>query len=475
MATSSISGQVVGAIVEDTNNRRIAQEVLNLLRQDENFAKAIQQVNAVRDFVGSPESILGSIDTKHGEIAEHVEVGISNARSLIEGGEKVATFENVGRTSQADYLFNNLEVQSKFHNGINNTLGKGILGHLEKYPNFTNDGAFYHIPKDQFEVIQKVINGESVDGLSQSTINAIQKNVAEIESRTGLDFFDVVKPSVSDYSEVQQGAINNTLDSHENDLAARNEEIKDDIHDAHKANFIDGFKVTLSAAALAGGFTLTLGLYRHYKNGKNVFKGHLTEEDWRQLGVDTTKAAALGGVSAASIYFLTNYLEVSSPFAAAIVSASKGVLSLNADYLEGKISLSEFTNDGLLICSESAIVGLATFAGQTLIPVPMLGAVIGALAGHVFTSVLSDKSEVTVGMLKKQMNDFLSELDESTRETIDKLTSEFKMLGDLTSVAFDTKLNSSLLTRSIQLAHAHCVPDEKILKSVAEIDNYFLN
>lgn len=38
----------------------------------------------VRDFIASPNTILGSTGTKHGEIAEQVEVGVRNARQALE-------------------------------------------------------------------------------------------------------------------------------------------------------------------------------------------------------------------------------------------------------------------------------------------------------------------------------------------------------------------------------------------------------
>lgn len=38
-------------------------------------------------------------------------------------------------------------------------------------------------------------------------------------------------------------------------------------------------------------------------------------------------------------------------------------------YQRGEIDLNEFTDLGLIVCAESAIVGAMTIAGQTLIPV----------------------------------------------------------------------------------------------------------
>lgn len=475
MPSINVKDQAFGSFVHNINEQRHAAEIANLFRQNQNFTRALEEVNKVRVFVGTPENILGSEYTKHGEIAEQVEVGISNARSYLHGGEQVATFEGVGRLAPEDYLVNGLDVQSKFYNGINNTLGKGIVGHLDKYPDFTSNDGFYHIPKDQFEIIEKILKGEQVEGLGSKSIAVIKANVAEIESRTGQSFTEVVKPGLSQYPEVQQGAIHKTLDTHEKDLNSQNNDIKKEINQAHQASLAEGLKATGIAAAVGASLSLSMGLYKHYKEGKNAFKGELSKEDWQALGIDTAKGAVVGGVTGASVYALTNYASLSAPFAAAVVSASKGLASLHADYRKGEIGLDEFTTMGLMICAESSIVGLATAAGQTLIPIPVLGAVIGSLAGQMMVNLLGKDSGKTVSALRKEMESFIADLDQKYRHVVEHIMIQFKLLGDLTTAAFDFELNVSLLSRSVELAQAYGVAEDKILKSVAEVDDYFLS
>ncbi len=474
MTVAIVKDQFLGSIVDTVNLQRKTAEVEALLRQDQNFVKALFEVNKVRDFVGKPENILGSVNTKHGEIAEQVEVGISNARSYVTGGEQVATFEGVGRLAPEDYIFNGVDVQSKFYNGINNTLDKGVLGHLDKYQDFTSDGAFYHIPKDQFAIIEKILKGEHVEDLNRQTLAAIKANAAEIEQRTGQNFFDVVKPGTSKYAEVQQGAVHKTLDTHEQEISSKNEEIKTDINEAHQASLAEGLKATGIASVVGGTLSLGMGLYAHYKNGKNPFKGELNKEEWQALGIDTAKGAVLGGVTGAAVYGLTNYASLSAPFAAAVVSATKGLASLQRDYQQGNISLDEFTSMGLVLCSESAIVGLATAVGQMLIPIPVLGAVIGSLAGQLVLSLLGEDSGKTITAIKKEMDSFVVDLNDTYLQVVETIKLEFKRLGDLTIVAFDFDLNISLLDRSVELAQAYGLADDMILKNTAEIDDYFL-
>lgn len=475
MSVTYAKDQTIGAFVHNINAKRQADETASLLQQDFYFEKAINEVNKVRNFVGSPHNILGSDRTKHGEIAEQVEVGIRNARSYIEGGEQVATFDGVGRFAHEDYLLNGIEVQSKFYNGINNTLGKGIVGHLDKYPDFTSNKGFYHIPKDQYDVIDKILKGQHVENLNEKTIASIKNNIAEIENRTGQSFYDVVKPGISEYAEVQQGAIHGTLDSHQQDLEQQNQKIKQDILQEHRPSLIEGAKATGVAVTVGASISLGTGFYKHYKAGKNVFKGELTTEDWKELGLDTAKGAAIGGVTGASIYALTNYASLSAPFAGAVVSASKGIASLFSDYHNGEITLDDFTSMGLMICAESSIVGLATVTGQTLIPVPVLGAVIGSLAGQMMINLLGVDSGKTIATLNKEMATFTTYLDVKYKYVVDQILIEYKKLGDLTVAAFDFDLNVSLLSRSVELAQAYGVEENEILKDINDIDNYFLS
>jgi hypothetical protein len=90
------------------------------------------------------------MSTKHGEIAEQVEVGVRNARQAIERVQDVsdlsATFDGVGRTAPADYMIDGVDVESKFINGVNNNLNH-VLQHMETYPNFTQENPFTISPK----------------------------------------------------------------------------------------------------------------------------------------------------------------------------------------------------------------------------------------------------------------------------------------------------------------------------------------
>lgn len=62
--------------------------------------------------------------------------------------------------------------------------------------------------------------------------------------------------------------------------------MKDIIHDKHQATLTEGLKAAGAAATVGGAISLSSSLYLKYKNeGKNLFKGELTKEDWKEVGL----------------------------------------------------------------------------------------------------------------------------------------------------------------------------------------------
>ena len=208
-------------------------EILQTAIEKESYARtalseSLHCVENLRDFVSSPENILGNMQTKHGEIAEHVEVEIRNGRDILNHIKPTATFEGVGRTAPEDYIIDGVQVQSKYIAGAGKSLYH-VLEHLHKYPGFTDNG-FYHIPKDQYELLEKVYNGENIEGITSSTIKKCQEAIKQIEQETSKPFSEVVRPGISTYKEVQLGKIDETIDAYEKEFHETSEkEVKPQI------------------------------------------------------------------------------------------------------------------------------------------------------------------------------------------------------------------------------------------------------
>lgn len=358
----NIKAQAYGALIDEAHKsemRAYCRKIYEIETQtaakqmviDQRFDEAMECVDEVYRFIGSPENILGSAKTKHGEIAEHVDVAFHNARRIMEGATPDATFDHVGRTAPEDYFVGGVAVQSKYINGSSQSLTH-VLDHLDTYKDlgFGRDGSYYVIPKDQYEEIQHVLSGNT-GSLSPRKVNAIKSKVHEIEIQTGKPFTEVVKSGNVDYAGVQQGAVHKTLRTETENLRAEAEHQSRQIEaegQAQKDLAQEKLKPTWKKAAAAagisagisGGFSLAAGIQRKCSSGKRI--QDFTVEDWKEIGLDTTVATAEGGISGLSIYWLTEKMNCPSPVAAAGVSLTIGIAELTYEYATNKISKQDF-------------------------------------------------------------------------------------------------------------------------------------
>ncbi|KMH51903.1 hypothetical protein SM74_05099, partial [Klebsiella variicola] len=173
-----------------------------------------------------------------------------------------------------------------------------------------------------------------------------------------------------------------------------------------------------------------------------------------------------------AIYTLTNCASMGAPFASALVTATKGVASLALSYQRGEIDLDEFTDLGLIVCAESAIVGAMTVAGQALLPVPVLGALMGSISGKFMVTVAKSLDGKARHALQARMDEFSRRLNTLEQQVLNRIISEFAALGELTAAAFNVENNLQLLEASITLAQVHGVEKDKIIKNADDLDAF---
>lgn len=448
-----------------------------LTKQDRALEAALGEIQKVREFVGSPESILGNANTKHGEIAEQVHVGVRRALDVLHHRAPSATFEGVDRFGRVDYVDGGVDIQSKYYNGLLNTLRDGINKHAEQYEDFASTGGRYHIPKDQFEQLGQLQETGAVDGLSGRSVGKIQQQIERLEGTSGRSLDDLVEPGEARYDEVQKGKIHDTIDDREGMLRDRKEELDDQAHGAHGPSLSGAITAASFGAAAGGGVSFAHAVWLKYRDGKNVFQGEFSVEDWQQVGLDTAKGAGTGAVAGGTLYLLTNSTDLTAPFAASLVSALLGIGDLLQQFHAGELDGGQFVDCSLMVAAEAAIVGLSAAAGQTLIPVPMLGAFVGSIAGKIVASAIRDglgKSETElIKRLKAYEEQAIGRLDDALRAVIDELDACFGRLSELSRIAFNENVNTDLrLAASIQMAEAVEVPDNQILRSNHDLDTF---
>jgi len=496
MKSTIYSDQVVGGLVQDgINTAQQLQaermtEILQTAIEKESYARtalseSMQCVERLRDFVSSPENILGNIQTKHGEIAEHVEVEISNGRAILNHIKPTATFEGVGRTAPEDYIIDGMQVQSKYIAGVGKSLDH-VLEHLHKNPGFTDNG-FYHIPKDQYELLEKVYNGENIEGVASKTIKKCQEVIKQIEDETSKPFSEVVKPGLSTYKEVQLGKIDETIDGYEREFNETNDQEIKEIREKRKtdeneaqhitdASWGEALKYSAISAVITGATSAGIKIYAKIKEGTKITE--FTIEDWKEVGFDFGKGSVKGAITGLGIYGMTKVVGFSAPFASALVSSTMGLSSIYYDYKKGKISKAEYADAACSLSVEAGIAAVGSAIGQAVIPIPVLGAIVGSAVAksalEISKYVMGKKEAKFIQELEKQYNDLVAKLDKECRVIIAKIDDYFNKLGGLINAALNPDINKALLG-SIELCRYIGVEEKQIIHNTSELDVFILS
>lgn len=495
MSTSVWKGQVIASGVNGFNEWKsksiakqldqiVKEKLQNQQQQDVNFENALKRMVKMRQFLSEPKNILGSEQTKHGEVAEHLEVNVRNAWAVLKGQSEVATFDGVARTAPEDFILDGIKYQSKFINGTNNTL-KHVLDHFGKYQDSSMN---YSIPKDQYEIIEAIRLGQSPSNLNDKSIRAILQKIEEIERQTGRSFQEVVKSSISNYDEAQLGGVGETVSKHQDQIVDENQRIQDEIQkDAReKTKYVEakkgpslgeGVKVAGAVAAIAASLNTITVIYTKVKNGKKI--QDFDKEDWEEIGISSVKAGTKGGVTAGSIYALTNLTSLSAPFAGAVTSAAMGLSSLLADLNKNQISLDEFVTQGQVLCIEAGIAATGGAIGQMLIPIPVLGSIIGTVTANLVWGFAKDKLGAREQELKKMLDAYtdsiLVKVDKAYEDIISKINATYACYNSLIDAAFDIHANTAVLAAaSVDLAVKIGVDKHKILRNNDDLDAFFL-
>lgn len=436
------------------------------------FLSAMEELKVVRDFVGSPENILGRTNTKHGEIAEQVHVGVRRARDVLYGRHPAATFDGVPRTGPVDYRVEGVDIQSKYYNGLRNTLD-GVATHAGKYPAFANDGR-YHIPREQHQQLDKLRRTGEVEGLSDRSAATIQRRVEDLERATGRSADDLIEAGDAGYPEVQRGRIHDTLQDRENRLARENEDLREAARAEHGPSWAGLGTAAAFGATAGGGVGLAQGIWVKCREGKSPFHGGFSIRDWQDVGVLAAQDAGGGAVAGSTVYVLTNSTTLAAPFAGSLVSGLMGVGGLLRHHHAGTIDGDQFVEMSHIVAMDAAIAGLAVVAGQTLVPIPMLGALLGSLAGKLVASALKDDLGESASALSERLaeyeRDALEQLDGEQRALVQRLDAWFGNLERLAATAFDPESNTRLLAASVQAARIAGVQEESILRTTGDVD-----
>lgn len=478
----------IGEIVKSTQEQGAASwiNLLNQIRldtlldrlsaQDINLEKALDELSILK--CEAAELIAhnrGGAKGIHGFLAETAEAHIENARNLIRGLEK--SCEWVNDNGPADLLRDGTPIQQKFVRAGGHFGLEKIAEHFQNYefhPEF-KDGK-YQIPKDFYEELQKLLAmSEEEAAKGPTSTYRLWKWVQEFFAESGIHPEDI-EPSLLDYADVQVNKVDDTIRTEENAIRAEDQSRRDAAYEAGKASVNEGARAAAVSAAAEGGVKFCLSVARKLKDGKRLHE--FTAEDWKDVGVDTAGAAGAGGLRGAAVYAMTNFTATPAAVANSFVTAAYGVAAQANQLRRGQISEDEFVVNSEVLCLDVSVSAVAALMGEVLIPVPVLGAMIGNAAGmflwQLSKDYLNQREQRLTAAFKQSCEELSRRLEARYQALLAKLEKEFAKYASLLELAFDPDVNIAF-ANSIDFAKYVGVSDDLILKTKAEINRYFMD
>lgn len=472
--------QAVAAWIDYLNQVRFTDLINALNRQDGNLQDALDSLRSTMDTIKDNVVDVGRGGEKgmHGFIAEVAEVGIGNARKAIHGEERI--YDWVNDNGPHDIQIGDMLYQMKFVQGGGSFSLNAVAAHLEKYPDYLEQGHKYIIPKDFYEKVRSLLD------LDESQVAKLSNSGDGLTRRDWLkvrDFFDKhditiddIEPSQLDYDEVQQVTIVQTMADEETSIRKEDERLRNEAYEESKPTLGQAAQATAVSAAIEGGMSFAMAVAEKIREGKDL--RDFTSEDWEDIAKASGTGALKGGIRGASIYALTNFTATPGAVASSLCTASFGVAEQAHKFRNKEIDEIELIRASEIVCLDAAVSALSSAIGQAIIPIPVLGAVIGNTVGTVIYQAAKDN-------LSDYEQRVLAEYDEQQKRLDEELNAEYEQL--LVQIRTDMAEYISLLETafhpdpslalegSIELANALGVPQSEILDTTEKMDSYFLD
>jgi hypothetical protein len=410
--------QAVASWINYLNQVRITQLIESLSKQTTNFKEAIGMVNSTFDIIQSTiiERNRGGVAGMHGFIAEIAECGIGNARQLIEG--KASNYSWINDNGPVDLVRDGIEIQQKFVNSGGYLSLKAIKEHLTKYPEFTSNGGVYQVPSNHYEKIKYLLDmpKEVADKMPTSAGEFSLKQWKEVHLffESGEMDFKSIESSILSYDSVQVNRIEKTIETEKVEIKKTDEIKREAAYEKSLPTFKEGIKATVISSIFEGGTAFCMGIVKKKKAGKKI--ADFNESDWVDVLGESGRGTIKGGIRGASIYSLTNFTATPSAVASAIVTASFGMAEQAHLFRIGKIDEVLFIENSELLCLEASVSALTSFIGQALIPIPVLGAVIGNTVGTMMYQIAKDSFSLNEQKIFRDYAESLQQLDVTLQE-----------------------------------------------------------
>ena len=481
-AAKTSQEQAVASWVDYLNQIRIDRLISRLSAEQVNLQNAEKTIHDTLDIIDKEivNKGLGRGGAKgmHGFIAEAAQWGLGNAKSQIEGIEPV--YEWINDNDAVDLMRGAVQIQQKFSDSGGHLSLHAVLMHMEKYPDFLKNGGKYQIPSDHYEKIKWLLS------IPEDQANKMPTSTGDFSLRQWREVHDIfdnnqipldsVEPSDLGFRDVQRGTYEKTLAVEEEKLKQRNQERNNQAYQESKPTIAEGAKATAVAAGVEAATSFVISIVKKRRGGKKFSEFDLS--DWKEIAEDTGVGAVKGGARGATVYVLTNFTATPAAVANGLVTASFSIAEQAHKFRTGEISEVDFISNSEIVCLDAAVSAASSLVGQSLIPIPVVGAIIGNAVGTMVYKIakdhLSEKEQALLKSYYSEIETLCAELDKHYNGLLSELSADMTHYLNILDQAFSTDPRVAI-AGSIELAKQMGVPCEEILDTKEKIDSYFLD
>ncbi|WRD13359.1 hypothetical protein E5K69_02935 [Helicobacter pylori] len=349
----------------------------------------------------NPNYIKQNINQQAGYSAEIKEQAHVNAHNILAGKrERIVQYDNLssGQKAQVKKLFPNYATPSKNHEIVDyasvDEKGNVIPGTLTQskfvgrngeecfkkllskpYKKYFENGAKMNVPKDYYRDIQKATDAEIKKLESQI---AKQKGLGNFQKAAHLEEKRQKCKTIKAHTRPARVAKGEAIEARLNPNLST---AKDVTRVSHQA----GMNAAQTGALIGGGVSLVTNVYECIANGKDPMK------TLKHTLVATAKGGALSYVSAFASASSGGLMQSSAnkiiqslgkgSVPAMIVGACVANATILGRYFSGKIDKTELLKQLGKANTTLISSGAMAVAGQVLIPIPVVGALVGGFVG----------------------------------------------------------------------------------------------
>lgn len=477
--TKSDLEQASASWINYLNQTRLDKLFHQLQQQDGNLEQSMTTIDAALKTIKDEIIVKNRGGTKgmHGFIAEVAECGITNARKQVIGERANCVWIN--DNGPADLIRDGIQIQQKFVASGNHLSLQAIQNHIKAYPWFLREGCKYQIPADHYEKICYLLSlsPDQANKLPTSTGDFSLKQWKEVHDffKSGEVKLTDIEKSTLPYKSVMPNEIEKTIADEKRALKTTDKEIRQEAVKTFRPSLHEGIKVAVGSAFIEGGYTFCSSIIKRIRNGKSL--KDFSSDDWTSILKESGVSFGKGGVRGSSIYLLSNYASTPASVANSLVTATFGVAELTHQFREGHIAPEEFILDAEILCVEVSVSAFSSLIGQAIIPIPVLGAVIGNTVGMlVFQTAkeyLKKKDRLFVEKCLLEITTVQEALDKQYEIQVDSLTEKIFSFYSLLEKAFSVDPDQAL-DGALEIADYFGISKNDLLVTDNKRDEYFM-